>query len=445
MIALFRHQTIGLADPIITVFDHVMIACKVIVIIANLYKSRRINAHTIIHQVCITVCMRINAINVLEPYTVFVKEICANLSAVHADHAGIVEPSGKVCISVRIVIIAVEFDPSVAYPIHCPSVSRALFICDKITARKHLIHEQEMERRNRLFAIYRFKRFFIKIIIVVAAVFRDHAPSALELAFIRIIGIAVILKEPCHFADTVTVIIKSVPIFVFRVFMSRNLVYTRNRLIVYKIVQGLPCAPPAFSGLAIEVKLIFEAGIGRIEVSAFRVRRILRLFIRIYAILLLEVCLAGHAVKRICAEIYVIADRAFIDYCKQAVFPLGILFCNSLNTTEYTNRIRSRRINCLRLFYPVANNGNVICCLVKCAACQPKIIIGDFYIRNIDFQRRINIQLYLDHCFAADALCQLEQKIPSCNIADISAGNHFQERQQRIRELNFLHVECKDI
>ena len=174
-------------------------------------------------------------------------------------------------------------------------------------------------------------------------------------------------------------------------------------------------------------------------------RRVLRLGVRVYAVVLLEAGLAGHAVERICAEINVIADSSRIGHGEHAVIPFRAVLCDSLDTAEDADRVCGFFGNRLRLFYPVACQDEGIGLGIKFLRAEREIIVCYRDIIRVDIKVFIKLDLDLHIGLAADAFSQLEHNVPCRYIIQIAARDHLEQRDKLLGYLNRLHVKAEDV
>ena len=149
-------------------------------------------------------------------------------------------------------------------------------------------------------------------------------------------------------------------------------------------------------------------------------RGVFRLFIGVNAVLLLEGGLAGHAVECICTQIDVIADRAGVRDAQALIrIPLCAVLGGQLHAAEDADGVSCIGVDGLTLLDEVALHCEQIVFVHGCG-CQSEIIIGYRQVGDVHIDILVELELYRHLSFRTDALCQLEQQIPSCNTGNIT-------------------------
>ena len=179
--------------------------------------------------------------------------------------------------------------------------------------------------------------------------------------------------------------------------------------------------------------------------AAAGVRGILRLLIGIDPILLLEGGLLGHVVECVCAQIDVVADRTGVLDAQALIrIPLCAILGGQLHAAEDADGVGRIRIDGLALLDEVALHREQIVFVQGCG-CKTEVIIGHRQVGDVHSDILVKLELHRHLGLRADALCQLEQQIPSCNAGNIAASNHGQKRLQLFRHLDRHHIQSEDI
>ena len=179
--------------------------------------------------------------------------------------------------------------------------------------------------------------------------------------------------------------------------------------------------------------------------AAAGVRGILRLLIGIDPILLLEGGLLGHVVECVCTQIDVVADRTgVLDAQALIIIPLCAILGGQLHAAEDADGVGRIRIDGLALLDEVALHSEQIVFVQGCG-CKTEVIIRHRQVGDVHSDILVKLELHRHLSLRADALCQLEQQIPSCNAGNIAASNHGQKRLQLFRHLDRHHIQSEDI
>ena len=219
-----------------------------------------------------------------------------------------------------------------------------------------------------------------------------------------------------------------------------------QRRIIHKVVRHAVYHFPAGPRIIVEDKAVGKCLILlAVEVTAAGMCGVFGLLIRIDAVLLLEGCLAGHTVQRICAEVDVISDGAGIGDGQAVVaVPCRVVPDRQLDAAEDAYRIGGIRVDGLTLLYEVALYCKEIV-FVQLRACETEVIVRDGQIRHVDIEVRVKLYLDDDLGLGADALGKLEQQIPCGNSGNIAACDHRQQRLDLFRDAYSSHVEAEHI
>ena len=168
-------------------------------------------------------------------------------------------------------------------------------------------------------------------------------------------------------------------------------------------------------------------------------------FVGINAVFFLIVLVAGNAVHCVGAQIDVIAQLTADGDGQAVALPIGIVRGDKLQSAEDAQGVSSRRINGLCLVLEVADQREGVCSSINFIGGQVKILVDQLHVGGIQGNALWSLKLDLHLRMLADALGQLQQEIPCCGAAVVSAGQKGHQGFDLLRNGDLLHVHRKCI
>ena len=348
----------------------------------------------------------------------------------------------------EVVLVAVQLQPFVAQPLARPAVVRTAGVLDEITAHELAVFEHVLVAVNGLVLVNGLEISRAEVVVAALAVsVREIPPAGLCRALDGVIPRAVQLEQAGDLALAgAGRFVEAVEILVLLVIQAGDLVDTLQSCVIDEVVRHAADHFPARPGASVQNELVCEILIRfTVEVSALGMDDVFRLLIGVNAVLLLERGLTRHAVKRIRAQIDVIADGAGVCNGNRLILaPLCIVLDAHFDAAEDADGIRGLRRDRLALLDEVALDGKHVALIDLCRG-QREIVVRHRQPGDVHIDLRIEAELHGHLGLFADALCQLKQQIPCRDVGNVAACDHRQKRLQLFGNLDRHHIQTKDI
>ena len=164
------------------------------------------------------------------------------------------------------------------------------------------------------------------------------------------------------------------------------------------------------------------------------------------AIGLLNAGIAGNGIQCAGAQIYVIAHFTGIFNGQAFIFiPLCVCLGHCLDPAEDTDGVGRCRVDRLGLVDPVADYSQRMGLFIEFRAGHGEIFVHQSHFGEVKLEIGVNMELHPYLSQHTDSLCQLQQEVPCSSIGIIAAGQQRHQGLDLLRNLNFLHVQRKDI
>ena len=348
----------------------------------------------------------------------------------------------------EVVLVAVQLQPFVAQPLARPAVVRTAGVLDEITAHELAVFEHVLVAVNGLVLVNGLEISRAEVVVAAPAVsVREIPPAGFCRALDGVIPRAVQLEQAGDLALAgAGRFVEAVEILVLLVIQAGDLVDTLQSCVIDEVVRHAADHFPARPGASVQNELVREILIRfTVEVAALWMDDVFRLLIGVNAVLLLERGLTRHAVKRIRAQIDVIADGAGVCNGNRLILaPLCIVLDAHFDAAEDADGIRGLRRDRLALLDEVALDGKHVALIDLCRG-QREIVVRHRQPGDVHIDLRIEAELHGHLGLFADALCQLKQQIPCRDVGNVAACDHRQKRLQLFGNLDRHHIQTKDI
>ena len=382
--------------------------------------------------------------------TVFAEVIPINAIIVVVAFLHIAEARITVAQRIEVILFAVNRIPFFLYEgrpviISGSQIGRQPFTLQQLASVECVGH---ILKERPALAVQSFEGFLVKVVIAVLAVLiRQVPPTGLGHAVDGVIARAVQLDQPRDLTlARAGHLIEPIEILAALVVQAGDLVHALQRAVPDEVIGRAVDRSPARPGGVVQNEAVREVLIRfAVEMAAAGVRGIFRLLIGIDPILLLEGGLVGHAVKRVRAQIDVVADRTgVLDAQALRLVPLRAVLCGQLHAGEDADGVGRIGGDGLTLLDEIALHRQHIVLVHACGR-QAEIIVGNGQVGNIhaDVLVKPDRDRYLG--LRADALRQLEQQIPCRDAGNVAAGHHGQKRLELFGHLDRHHVQSEDI
>ena len=352
-----------------------------------------------------------------------------------------------VAFTVKIVFLSFDSVPLALGISGAVIVSCALVHCQPYAAQQSAVFKFvcDIFKESSCFSVKALVRCRVKIIPVISIRADNIPPSGFQRAVDRVVGIAVQFKQTCYLALRYAVLSEVVVIAVLFILIARDLANTSHRYVINEVVEIISGLSPALPVGPVQRKAVFKCGVGGPEVGA--------LFIGIVgvdegdqAIGLLNAGIAGNGIQCAGAQIDVIAHFTGIFNGQAFIFiPLCVCLGHCLDPAEDTDGVGRCRVDRLGLVDPVADYSQRMGLFIEFRAGHGEIFVHQSHFGEVKLEIRVNMELHPYLSQHTDSLCQLQQEVPCSSIGIIAAGQQRHQGLDLLRNLNFLHVQRKDI
>ena len=299
-----------------------------------------------------------------------------------------------------------------------------------------------------VFTIQPLESLGLKVVIAVVAIcIREVPPTGSGDTVDGVVGGTVKLNKAGDFSLAgASRFVEAIEILVAFIVKTGNFVNAFQSIVFGEVIRntvyGFPTGPRA---------IVKNEAVGEflirftVEVAALGMNGVFRFLIGVNAVLLLERGLAGHVIERICAEINVIAHGTGVSNGQSLVCaPRCAVLNGELHAAENTNGVGRIRIDGLALLDEVTLDGKKIV-FINFRRGKREVVVRHRKSVKIYINIRVKLEFYRYFGLAANALCQLEQQIPSCNAGNIATGNHFKQRFKLFGNFYRHHIQTEDI
>ena len=338
---LRKSRVIRIGDPVPRVLDRGIIPAAEIVVV-SVFRQIQAVADSAFNGI-IRIPVEVEQAGVLidtAADTVFAEVIPINAIIVVVAFLHIAEARITVAQRIEVILFAVNRIPFFLYEgrpviISGSQISRQPFTLQQLASVECVGH---ILKERPALAVQSFEGFLVKVVIAVLAVLiRQVPPTGLGHAVDGVIARAVQLDQPRDLTlARAGHLIEPIEILAALVVQAGDLVHALQRAVPDEVIGRAVDRSPARPGAVVQNEVVREVLIRfAVEMAAAGVRGIFRLLIGIDPILLLEGGLLGHAVKRVRAQIDVVADRTgVLDAQALRLVPLRAVLCGQLHAGE---------------------------------------------------------------------------------------------------------------
>ena len=255
----------------------------------------------------------------------------------------------------------------------------------------------QVRKESLRFSVQSFVCSRVKVVITLLAVFiQETPPTGLGHTVDGVVPCAVEFDQsgdpPLGGAGR---LVEAVEILAAFIVEARNLVNALQGIVFDEIVGCTVDRFPAGPGAFVQDEAVHELLIRfAVEMAAAGVRGILRLLVGIDPVLLLEGGLVGHAVKRVCTQIDVVADRTgVLDAQALILIPLCAVLGGQLHAAEDADGVGRIRVDGLALLDEAALHSEHIILVHGCGR-QAEIIVGHRQVGDVHSDILVKLEFH---------------------------------------------------
>ena len=445
-VARRRQQAVGLADPVIRALNHVVLGGEVVIITVNLHKAGIRHHEAVLGQIGLAVDVDIQAVGILLPDAVVVKQVEADgVVAGFAHLFDVLDAGVQVAAANGEILVAVHLKPAGGIPLASPAIApRAGGNLHEFAANQLVVLELVGVAVDLLRA--RHGDAGLGREVVDAAV--DLVPAGLFLAGDGIVQTIVLLQQTGVFAQQHAAVRKLV-VELLVALRRGNLLDAGHADVVHIVeLRSVLGGDPALIVRGVDDEAVGKRGVGGAEHGALIIFEICSIVIGVQTVLLAKRA-AREGVRLRAADAGLVGDLAGVDDGETVVgIPIGVVLHGGLQAGDDAQRVRRGGIDGAIDLDPVRRERERGGLVIKMLVRELKILAVDLHVGDIKLQTRIHMHLDRNGGLGAHALRQRQQQLPRAKLGGVHAEERSDDRQglrNVLRDAEIVHIQREGV